>query len=178
MGYATYVYAVDLRRLKAAFGSGDEALFRRIKKRNAKIWRHNERVSADAIGEGEPSDEQALREFIEGRITRPEHAPAYGYALKSVCADLGAGLGELPDVRDLKLDSPLEQPRLPVLLPPNDDWPVVSYLTSQEVVREAKRVAAADLSHAEKWLERERRRYAAFLEAARERKSGVVTFYA
>jgi hypothetical protein len=64
-----------------------------------------------------------------------------------------------------------------VPLPPNDDWPVVSYLTPQEVVREGKRVAALDLSHPEKWLARERRRYAEFLEAARKRKRGVVTFY-
>ena len=177
MSYATHVYAVRLDRLRSAFASDDDGLFRRIQRRNAKVWRHNARVAADAIARGEPSDAQALREVLAGRVTRPEYAPIYGRALRAICSDLGTRLGELPDIRLLQLHSPLERFRLPVPLPQWDDLPVVSYLSEEEVAAEVERVGAMDLSRGDPGLTRERQQYGILLARAKEAGRAVVTFY-
>jgi hypothetical protein len=178
MSYVTRLYVVELARLKKAVGSRDENLFKRIKGRQGKIWRHNERVNADRIAQGEPGDEQALTELLHGKFTRPEDAPVYGYALQSVCSDLGRLLCELPEMFDLKLDSPLERRRLPVRLPPwEDDFPFVSYLTAREVAAEMKRLSAMDLTHAQPLVAKARQKYLACIAKAEAANQAVVTFY-
>ena len=178
MGYATHIYAVQLDRVRAVFGSDDDGLFRRIQRRNAQVWRHNGRVNADAIARGEPSDARALREVIAGRVTRPEYAPIYGRALRAICSDLGTRLGELPDIRLLQLGSPLERFRLPVPLPPWDDLPIVSYLSEEEeVAAEVERISAMELSRGDPGLTRERQQYGILLGQAKEAGRAVVTFY-
>jgi hypothetical protein len=73
-------------------------------------------------GEDDITDEQALEELIAGKITQPEHAATYGYALEHLCEALGTFLGAVgtDQLMSLKLKTSLSRTRVPVKIPKGD----------------------------------------------------------
>jgi hypothetical protein len=123
--------------------------------------------------------EQALAELISGQFSRPDCS--YGYALEELCQTLGtrlATLGGKNRLKALKLDTPLSRTCLPVPLPEVDEFPFISYLSAEDVQKEAERLRALDLSYPRSAIiESERRLLLQGLETAAERRMGVVAFY-
>jgi|GEM_PF-4232452 len=131
-------------------------------------------------GEDDITDEQALAELIAGKISQPEHAATYGYALEHLCAALGIYLGAVgtDQLKSLKLKTPLSRTRVPVKIPKGDDFPYISYLDAQEVQEEAARLGATDLSYpTDLENEGERRRFLELLQSAGNQSRGIVGFY-
>jgi hypothetical protein len=133
---------------------------------------------------GGPDDEittdQALEELIAGKITQPESAHAYGYALEHLCLTIGTFLDSVGTdrLRSLNLKTPLSKTRLPVKLPKSEDFPFISYLDAEELRAEVARLQAADLAYPEdEEVAEERKYFLQLLEKAAEQNRGVVSFY-
>lgn len=133
---------------------------------------------------GSPDDEitadQALEELIAGKITQPESAHAYGYALEYLCLTIGTFLDSVGTdrLRSLHLKTPLSKTRLPVKLPKSEDFPYVSYLDAEELRAEVARLQAADLAYPkDEEVADERTYFLQLLEKAAEQNCGVVGFY-
>ena len=126
------------------------------------------------------TEDQALEELIAGKLTQPESAHVYGYALEHLCRTIGAFLDAVGTdrLRSLKLKTPLSKTRLPIKLPKIEDFPYISYLDSEELRAEAARLRASDLSYPkDKEVEDERKHFLELLEKAAEQNRGVVGFY-
>src|SRR5262245_32566797 len=98
----------------------------------------------------EISEEQAAADLVAGRVTRPGAAHQYGYGLERLCRKLGNPL-DVIEVKSvilshLRLDTRLRISRSPVRLPRRDDFPVIGFLTADEVQGELERFRLLDLS--------------------------------
>lgn len=127
----------------------------------------------------ELSEEQAALELIAGTYSRPEDS--YGYGLEVLCRVLGTKLGVMAGkgrLAALKLDSPLEKARLPVTMPPSDDFPTISYLSADEVRSEADRLSAIDLAFPKNAsIARDRQELLGYLRSAAQTGQAMVVFY-
>lgn len=122
--------------------------------------------------------DDALIELIEGKPTRPRSAHQYGYALESLCRALGQALGNLGDLVYLKLDTPLTGIRSPAPLPAIKGFPVIGYLTDDEVKVEVNRLQSMDLSFpADEEVQQERKTFLQYLQQAARGAKAVVRFY-
>lgn len=123
--------------------------------------------------------QEAREDLIHGRLSNcgPEH----GRALELLCYVLGDRLRDedaLGDLEPLGLDSPLTRPRCPAGIGEHGDFPIVSFLTAEEVAAEAKRLSKVDLSFPDDDdIEEARETYFRCLKEAAKRKKGVVSFY-
>lgn len=125
------------------------------------------------------SEMDTLAELIDGEVVRSdaENGHQYGYALEKLCRVLGKWLGNLSDVDYLELEIPFANFRAPVALPKIRDFPLISYLTADEVEREVKRLEALDLSDSDKSVQQTRKSFCQLLQKAAREKKAVVSFY-
>ena len=125
-------YGVDLPRLRAAVGSGDDDLYGAVLARveDPDGWRFSDRSPRDL-----------LRRLIDGDAAGdgPKYAADYGYLLKDLCEHLGGGQaafldGECACVADLPYDLRLPDSGPPVEIPYDDiDFPEIGYLEPGEL---------------------------------------------
>src|SRR4051794_34596265 len=88
-GYSTVAYAIDIDRLRSAFGSGDEELLREVETKQARSLRRGDETFEDMIRDGAPTRREALRQILAGEIQGPDWAGfQYGYALELLCKHL------------------------------------------------------------------------------------------
>lgn len=96
MGYGIRPYAVRLSRLRAAYGSHDEALLARAERDLADEIREHDEAFRDAIEQGAPPVELALRRLVEGAARGRRHGFMYVHALELLCAELGRPMAGPP----------------------------------------------------------------------------------
>lgn len=127
------------------------------------------------------TEDQALEELIAGKLTQPEEASTYGYALEYLVETLGTRLGQVgtDQLKSLKIKTPLSRTKRPVKIPKGDeDFPYISFLDAAETKAEVERLRAMDLSlPKDPDNEQERRNFLAYLEQAVNQNRGVVGFY-
>ncbi len=93
MGNGLSIYHVNLAKLRAAAGSGDERLAKSVNRKLADEIDSNANFFAHQIGKGAPRLDRAVTEIISGPLGRKkrEHAFQYGYALELLCRYFGSG---------------------------------------------------------------------------------------
>lgn len=130
----------------------------------------------------ELTPELAAAELVEGKLSQPKMDYLYGYGLEKLCEELGTlstsieGSGML---KGLKLDTPLSEKRTPIpLIKPKGEFPLIGYLTPDEVQSEVDRLGAMDLSYPkDDEIEEDRQDLLQALRKAAQKKLGVVAFY-
>lgn len=145
MGYSVMFYAVDVDRLRAIHGSGDESFLQEVLTAQAEELDGN-----DAFFDGYdlPLDSrEALRRIVAGNVPvdETESAAMYGYVLKIVCEHLGepAG-GDLYNARILPIESKLMTNGSPIPIPDDPgDFPEIGHLTREGIAEERRAVANA-----------------------------------
>ncbi len=135
----------------------------------------------DEEDEEESGDtENGVRRLIFGKTEGSENA-SNAYALECLCQVLGHELDTddaLGDIDDLQIQSPLIQSRMPVTIDTPEDFPVVSYLTAEEVTTEIRRLESIDLSFPEDGdIENARYLLQRCLVRANESERAVISFY-
>ena len=174
MSYATSFFAVDLDDLRRIVAEHDLSILERVQAAQPDQFEHK-------LHDSDPSLGEALRQIVAGEAQglRPSHQ--YGYALKLLCQVEGEWLPDddlIADLEPLELRSPLEQPRLPIDIPANRDFPFISFLDASEVRREAERLASLDLSYPDnEEIQEAREAYAACIAQAAESGKAVISFY-
>jgi hypothetical protein len=174
MSYATSFFAVDLEDLRRIVAEHDLSALERVQAAQPDQFEHK-------LHDDDPSLGEAIRQIVAGeaRGSRPSHQ--YGYGLKLLCQVEGAWLPDddlIADLEPLELHSPLEQLRLPIDVPANQDFPFISFLDASEVRREAERLASLDLSYPnDEDIQEAREAYAACITQAAEAGKAVISFY-
>jgi hypothetical protein len=147
-------YAVDLDRMRSACGSRDVRLLSDILGRQGEPFAcYAEQL--DGEDETGYSFRQALMDIIEGVYRAPgSRRFLYGYAIELLCRHFGEAIpvpgdefSEIGDPEDLEIESPLVNGELPLPVPPWGDTPYVRFLSREQVVQEAQRLAIMNLSH-------------------------------
>ena len=136
----------------------------------------------DGWDDAELSPEQAAAELVEGNVCHPQEAHQYGYGLERLCQLLGTRLATIEGKKGmlsaLNLNTPLANERSPVSLPKRDDFPVIGYLTADEVEREVERLRGLDLSYPRSAeIEEGRKTFLRCLKGAARRRTSIVAFY-
>ena len=152
MGYHTSIYAVDLQRLRSAFGSNDTQLLDEIAETCREAFAESNEWFATEIANGALTREAALAELIRGTLSAAESSAfQYGYALETLCRHVGTQLETdmLGEIGGIGLADELATSGPPVPIPPPDDFPVMGYLTHQQAAAELHRIAASPPSHPE-----------------------------
>jgi hypothetical protein len=174
MGYASSFFAVDLDELRRAVAEHDMSVVRRVQAAQPDQFGHK-------LHDGDPPLGEALRRIVAGEAMGARHSHQYGYALKLLCVVEGEWLPDddlIGDLQPLGLHSPLEQHRLPIDIPANQDFPFISFLDASEVRREAERLASMDLACLDDDdVQDARRAYAACIARAAEQGKAVISFY-
>src|SRR4029079_4918799 len=98
-----------------------------------------------------PTQEEALRQIIAGKIKGPDWAGfQYGYVLELLCEHLGQILPNddvIAFISDLEIPTALHESGPPIPIPTPRDFPSIGYLTAGQVREEYERLNAQDLSH-------------------------------
>ena len=177
-------FAVDPDRMRAAYGSRDEALLAALLEGHADAF---EPFDAPADVEAGRSLRQAVEQIIFGDCRLPpDDRFLYGYAIEVLCRHFGEVVpvpddpqfNEIGDPEDLEIDGPLLSGELPLPVPAWGDAPYVRFLTPAQVVAEYERLSAEDLSHDEPSIEQGRRTLLAQLKWTRDRGKAFVTVVA
>jgi hypothetical protein len=148
MSYSHMFYGLDLKKLKAIYGSKDDRLSGAVLKARAQDFKDNDEFFEDEIEGGDfPNSEQALREIVAGSIGQHDGAEAmFGYVLKILCEHVGqrignddvAAVGEHPYASQLVASGP------PVPIPVNkEDFPEIGFLALSQIPDEIKRIDEA-----------------------------------
>lgn len=143
----------------------------------AEFW-----ADPDAPPANEPDHlARAVAALVSGRISKRIETADYKRALERLCRVLGERLDPgdtIAEIETLGLDTPLAEARAFGRVPHDDDLPVVSYLTADEVRSEAARLGRIDLAFPDdEDIEAARRALAAAIRRARARRLGVMAFY-
>ena len=174
MGYSTLAYAVDLERLNAAAGSGDQALLAKIEESEG------EHLESTLGVDGAPTLREAVHAIVTAGKKDKRWAWQYAYALEVLCRALGERLENddlIAFVTDLDLETRLNDTRLPLGLPEPSDFPVVSYLTADEVRTEYDRFKDEDVTVGDdEELDEARVEFVGYLRQAAERGQAIVMF--
>jgi hypothetical protein len=180
MGYGTNAYAVDVDRLRSAFGCGDQELLREIETKHAKSFRRRDETFEDKVRDGAPTQGEALRQIIAGEIKGPDWAGfQYGYVLELLCEHLGRALDSddlIAFISDLEIPTALNESGPPIPIPTPRDFPSIGYLTAEQVREEYEHLKDQDLSHEDEEIEEARGEFLSYLRQAREKGLGLVTF--
>lgn len=186
MGYGVMAYAVDIDKLVALCGSGDDRMRRVISgKFRADIYRTN-----DDLGwsneRGEPSVFTAIQHLVMGEEKTLEGA-MYGYAFKVIVTFSGRFLDNGPfypcssqylsDTVDVELRDVGATIRMsdlifggaPVSFPAPDDFPAIGHWTADEVARNVEPLRTGSST--------ELKTIATWLDQAAATGRGVVGFY-
>jgi hypothetical protein len=153
-------YAVDLDRMRAAFGSKDERLLRSIAVLTEEISDEGE-VASTAY-----SPQDAMADIIAGECRAPEdRRHLYGYAVEDLCHHFGEvipipddeGFDEIGDPDDLEIEPRIFSDEMPIPVPAWDDTPYVRFLDASKVADTVARLCGDDLSHADPGIAEGRR---------------------
>ncbi|HEU5118282.1 MAG TPA: hypothetical protein VFT74_16810, partial [Isosphaeraceae bacterium] len=163
MGYSTVAYAVDIDRLRSVFGSEDAQLLQKIEAKHAKDLRRGDKTFADQIRDGAPTQGEALRQIIAGKIEGPDWAGfQYGYVLEILCKHLGTLLDNddlIAFISDLEIPTALIESGPPLPIPRPRDFPDIGYLTADQVREEYAHLKDQDLSHEDEDIEEARNEF-------------------
>lgn len=187
-GQRLFVYVVDTPRGKRAEGPFKEpgSFFRDVLfKLKGAAYDQIEGCSKEQFAklDGPPAEltkGQALEELVTGKPSQPGSDHVYGYAIEELCRALGTFLGAVGTdcLRALEIKTPLSKKRSPVRLPRIHDFPVISYLSADELRAEVDRLREMDLAYpSDREIEEERRRFLKLLTTAVKGGRGVVGFY-
>lgn len=123
--------------------------------------------------------EEILSDLVSGNLN--QSGAEHGYALEIMCFTLGKLLPDddlIGDLEPLELNTPLQQPRIPVPLKQYNDFPVISFLTADEVEVEAQRLSRLNLEFpTDEDIEEAREAFFECLKMAMDQNLGVVAFY-
>jgi len=179
MGCHTYIYAVDLRRVRLAFGSNDRDLLRRIVGKCPDDFAASGNSFVTFVADGVLSLDGALAELIQGTLSSPESSAfQYGYALEMLCLNLGAKLDtdRLGEIAGIGFAELLATSGPPIPIPTPDDFPIIGYMTHQQAEAELQRIAGLDLSHPNVLVNLAIAQLRACLEQARHQTIDLVAF--
>ncbi len=152
MGYQHMFYGLDLDRLNAVYGSGDEKLLAEVLQAHREDLEGNDGFFEDEIESGDClNSETALRNIFAGKMeasgkdTPYGVAAVYGYVFKILCEHVGTSIGDdVAAVRDHPYQSKLVASGPPIPIPyDRQGAPQIGYLTLQEIPDEIKRIDAA-----------------------------------
>lgn len=150
MALSGQAYAVDLDRLRAAFGSKDEHLLRSI------VVLTEETFDGDEAAAPIYSPQDAMADIIAGQFRAPkDRRHLYGYAIEDLCLQFGqvipipddAGWDEVGDPDDLEIEPRIFDDALPIPVPKWGDTPLVRFLDASGVAAAIERLTGEDLSH-------------------------------
>tara|TARA_R110002049_G_C9088513_1_gene556117 strand:- start:466 stop:1323 length:858 start_codon:yes stop_codon:yes gene_type:complete len=123
--------------------------------------------------------EEILSDLVSGNLN--QSGAEHGYALEIMCFTLGQLLPDddlIGDLEPLELETPLQQPRIPVPLKEYHDFPVISFLTAEEVAAEFQRLSRLNLEFpSDEDIEEAREAFFACIKIAADEKLSVVAFY-
>lgn len=215
MSYTAHPYLVDVPHLQRLYGSHDAEMVQHIEHAHEGWFAHEEvphpvmrfnlNTGAIAHGLSEPPPlrlRQALYELFAGRVSRPDQAQQYVYALMLVCAHIGTELPyeEFDGLRSTGIyivgqfeglealtglsRAPLPIPALPV---PQEEFPTVTYVPPEEAghlvqQRQVRRSAVRfprdrpPSPHDKAWVEAAQRQYDAWLRACTEAERTLIVF--
>ena len=180
MSYNLQVYAVDIDRLRAAFGSSDATLVSAIKADQADEIKDNWNWFRDEIDGGAPTLDAAVEHIVAGTLpVDGPHGFQYGYAVEVLCRQLGEELelrGDLGFLAELGLETALLTSGPPLPVPPAADFPEVGFLTARQVTVELARFKATGVGGEDDEFAEAREELVGHLERAAELGVGVVAF--
>ncbi len=123
--------------------------------------------------------EEILSDLVSGNLN--QSGAEHGYALEIMCFTLGQLLPDddlIGDLEPLELETPLQQPRIPVPLKEYHDFPVISFLTAEEVAAEFQRLSRLNLEFpSDEDIEEAREAFFKCIKIAADEKLSVVAFY-
>jgi hypothetical protein len=159
LSYTLVVYLLDLDELRRAVGSRDEALLSAVIADDPEAFEPEE---PDPDDREEIPPGEALRHLVMGEKHDPGSAHQYGYALEHLCRHLGRRLegGWWESIRWTVLQATGMEEILagpPVPLPPNDSFPVIGFLTPEQVRPLAEKLREGPLKTAASSGRRRRR---------------------
>lgn len=123
--------------------------------------------------------EEILSDLVSGNLN--QSGAEHGYALEIMCFTLGKLLPDddlIGDLEPLELETPLQLPRIPVPLKEYHDFPVISFLTAEEVAAEFQRLSRLNLEFpSDEDIEEAREAFFKCIKIAAGEKLSVVAFY-
>jgi hypothetical protein len=135
MSYSLIPYAVDLKKLRAAVGSKEQALVQAVIHGNAKLFKQQGEA-------GELSLREALEQLVMGSDLDGDWGHVYGYALEQLCRHLGTPLkvegwiGVHWEIMEMfQLDQLLKDSGPPVELPFIADFPTIGHIRAKDLPR-------------------------------------------
>jgi len=192
LGCSTQAYAVDLDRLRSAFGSNDQKMLKAIEEKCAKEIRRSDAWFSDVdhrlARRGAPTVGEALAQIIGGQITGPDWAGSrYGYATELLCKHLGHWLGHgrsMSYIDDLGVPAHFAESGLPLPIPGPQSWPTIRFLTAEQVReayarlrdQEVARGGEDGASYVDEDLQAAREEFRSYLHQAYDKGLGFVTF--
>jgi hypothetical protein len=192
MGYSTQAYAVDLARLRCAFGSNDHEMLKAIQEKYAKEIHRADAWFSDLAHRlnryGAPTVGEALAQIIGGQITGPDWAgPQFGYATELLCKHLGHWLGHgqsMNYIDALEAPTHFAESGLPLPIPGPQYRPKIRFLTAEQVRGEYTRLRDQgvargdedDASSVDEDVQAAREEFRSYLHQAYEKCLGLVTF--
>ena len=125
------------------------------------------------------TSDDALSDLVFGNLD--SGGPEHGYAFEVMCFVLGKLLPDddlIGDLEPLELDTPLQQPRNPVPLNEYSDFPVINFLTVDEVAAESRRLSELALEFPDdEDIQEARNAFFQCVRIAADKKLGIVSFY-
>jgi len=94
----------------------------------------------------------AVKAVVNGKPSRRIPKSYYGYALQEICRSLGRRLADddqIGEIGSLKLETRLASPRAVAGVPSNGDFPVISFLTEDEVAEEVGKFRSRGMAYPE-----------------------------
>ncbi len=146
MSHAHVFFRVDLQRLRALFGSQDDALARQILKKRADDIENIDLIFEDPIRDGScPDAATALREILAGAPSQPRQPSLYGCVLEILCEHIGRSCDdEVAVVRDHPYESQLVRSGPPIPIPYDPEcFPQIGFLDLADIPAEIQRLEAA-----------------------------------
>ena len=180
MGYGTLVYGVDIARLRSTYGSQDQTLLKEMEREYADDLRQNDERFRDEIRRGAPPLREALAQIVRGKITGKQGTEfQYGYAVELLCKHLGRPLENedlIEFVDDLEIPTGVLSSGPPLPIPPPLDFPVIGFLTAEQVREEYAQLKDQDFSHDDEDIEAAREEFRSYLRQANDQGLGIVVF--
>jgi hypothetical protein len=174
--YCTRICAVDINRIRAAFGSNDQGMPEAIAERYANDILLTDEWFSLEIRHGAPTGREALAQIIAGKIGGPEWAEVqYGFATELLCKYWGHWLGQTNSMGYL-VDSDIPTrliecgPFLPIPRP--YFFPNFLFLTAEQVREEWD----TQVAHWDEEVEQEWKELRNYMGKAHEKGLGIVTF--
>ncbi|MBN73774.1 MAG: hypothetical protein CME32_31345 [Gimesia sp.] len=173
-----------LERVITRFESDDPQFAQNLDQTPQITWSRNEADNDETDDDTsyQPAfdiSEEILSDLVSGNLN--QSGAEHGYALEIMCYTLGKLLPDddlIGDLEPLELDTPLQQPRIPVPLKEYNDFPVISFLTAEEVAAEFQRLSRLNLEFpSDEDIEEAREAFFECIKTAAGQKLGVMAFY-